>query len=88
MNLEVEKTGLTKLTTNRLDINDFIGFATAKEIIDLVDAFKIEFGENLEKLHEIHNNYNGKAFLDVVKAGNCRCGSCDDIYEWRWFVNR
>lgn len=76
----IENTGFTRLSTG-YDVMDLLDGSYTGDIITVIDKLKEIFGENFEKLYQLDSDYNGKAYAKQVKAGKCRCGSCDDIYE-------
>lgn len=73
-------TGITKQDLYAVDM-DLDGF----RLDDLQDAFRrlrAAFGQNFEKVDEWIAEFGEKAYISEVENGVCRCGSCDDIYEY------
>lgn len=85
---EVENANLSRVSTIRIGLTDLLDGSSTKDLIEAFEFLKVTFGENFEKIRDLDKQWLGKAYLKEVKTGSCRCGSCDDIYEWRWFVNR
>jgi hypothetical protein len=77
---KVKFTGITKMDLNDVDF-DLDGY----RLDDLQEAFRrlrVAFGENFEKVDEWIAEFGEQAYISEVKNGICRCGSCDDIYEY------
>lgn len=79
---ELENTGFSKMNTNYTNLNDMLEGSYISDIKESISVLRLMFGENFEKLNEWEKNYGDKAYLAERKKGRCRCGSCDDIYEW------
>jgi hypothetical protein len=76
----VKFTGITKMDLNDVDF-DLDGY----RLDDLQEAFRrlrVAFGENFEKVDEWIAEFGERAYISEVRNGACRCGSCDDIYEY------
>lgn len=87
--LELEFAGFTRQDTGWLSLDDLIEDRNIDDVIDSIEQLKNIFGENFEKLYELQRKYDGgtKQYFKQVKKGNCRCGSCDDIYEY-WICTK
>jgi hypothetical protein len=80
MGNKVKFTGITKMDLHDVDY-DIHGYRLG----DLKESFRrlrSVFGENFEKVDEWIEEFGEMAYLSEVKNGVCRCGSCDDIYEY------
>lgn len=86
---ELEFAGFTRQSISWHNLSGLFDGSTIDEVIDSIDCLKSIFGENFEKLYELQRKYDGghKQYFKEIKKGNCRCGSCDDIYEW-WICTR
>lgn len=86
---ELEYAGFTKQDTSWYCLDDLIEDREIDDVIGSIERLQSIFGENFEKLYELQRKYDGgtKHYFKQVKKGNCRCGSCDDIYEY-WICTK
>lgn len=83
----IEDTGWTRMETG-LDLMDLLNGSYTGDIIEIIEKLQKLFGEKFEKLYELDNQYNGKAYTKQVVTGKCRCGSCEDIYALHICIDR
>lgn len=83
----IENTGWTRLETGP-DLMDLLDGTYTRDTIEVISKLRQLFGKDFEKLYELDNQYNGKAYTKQVVTGKCRCGSCDDIFELHICINR
>ncbi len=87
---ELEYTGFTRQTIGYLGVDGILEGSSISQVIETIDRLRYIFGDNFEKLYELQRKYDGghKQYFKEIKKGKCRCGSCDDIYEWWICVSR
>lgn len=86
---KLEFAGFTQQNISWHNLTDLIQDSSISDVIDSIERLQSIFGEKFEKLYELQRKYDGgtKQYFKQVKKGICRCGGCDDIYEY-WICTK